>query len=284
MYSIQRKLLQRLSAACPLCGLAARGGDVCAGCTSDLAEYVDACARCAACLEALLPPSASAAPSNLSKTAAKAAPAALAAPADAADAGDGSNKASATLCWRCQRHPPAYSSLVAAIGYTYPGAMLIKRFKDGARLAYAGLFARLLWGRLQARAVGDSNHAQLSALVPIPSSQSALRRRGFNPAGELARELARISGYPLQHNWLRRTRETSTQKTLDARARRNSVQGLYVCASALPRVWIGVVDDVVTTGSTMDTAARALLSAGASGVIGLAAAHTPRTWQNDTYD
>ena len=187
-------------------------------------------------------------------------------------------------CWRCQRHPPAYSSLVAAIGYAYPGAMLIRRFKEGARLAYAGLFARLLWARLQARAAGDPQHAQLGALVPIPSSQCALRRRGFNPAGELARELARLSGYPLQHNWLRRTRETSTQKTLDAQARRNSVRGLYVCASALPPVWIGVVDDVVTTGSTMDTAARALLSAGAAGVIGLAAAHTPRTWQNDAYD
>ena len=162
--------------------------------------------------------------------------------------------------------------------------MLIRRFKEGARLAYAGLFARLLWGSLQARAVGDPRLAQLGALVPIPSSQSALRRRGFNPAGELARELARISGYPLQHNWLRRTRETSTQKTLDAQARRNSVRGLYVCASALPRAWIGVVDDVVTTGSTMDTAARALLSAGPAGVIGLAAAHTPRTWQNDAYD
>ena len=278
MYSIQRKFLQRLSAACPLCGLTARGGDLCMGCTSDLARYVDAHTRCEACLDALLPSPVSGPPSNPSE------PPARAGTAGTADTADWSETTSATRCWRCQRHPPPYSSLVAAVEYAYPAAMLIQRFKEGACLAYAGLFARLLWGRLQARTVDRPRHAQMSALVPIPSSQRALRRRGFNPAGELARELARLSGYPLRQSWLERTRETSTQKTLDARARRHSVQDLYVCPSAVPRVWIGVVDDVVTTGSTMDTAARALLSAGAAGVIALAAAHTPRTWQNDTYD
>jgi ComF family protein len=173
---------------------------------------------------------------------------------------------------------------VAAIDYAYPGDMLMQRFKEGARLAYAGMFARLLWRRLQASARGGQGKISLSALVPIPSSQSALKRRGFNPAGELARELARLSGQPVRHAWLTRTRENTTQKTLSAQARRESVSGLYACPNVVPRVWIGVVDDVVTTGSTMDTAARALLSAGAAGVIGLAAAHTPRAWQNDAYD
>jgi ComF family protein len=185
---------------------------------------------------------------------------------------------------RCERYAPAYLCLVAAIDYAYPGDMLIQRFKEGARLAYAGLFARLLWARLQGRASEHQAIAPLGALVPIPSSQSALKRRGFNPAGELARELAPLSGLPVQHTWLIRTRETNTQKTLNARARRESVSDLYVCPIALPSVWVGLVDDVVTTGSTMDTAAQALLSAGAAGVVGLAAAHTPRAWQNGAYD
>jgi ComF family protein len=165
--------------------------------------------------------------------------------------------------------------LLAAMDYAYPTAMLIQRFKEGARLAYAGLFARVLWTRLRTQSPGDAGLLPLGALVPIPSSQQALRRRGYNPAGELALELARLSGYPLQREWLRRTRETPSQKALDAAARRESVQGLYVCPHALPRVWVGLVDDVVTTGSTMHTAARALLNAGAAGVVALAAAHTP---------
>jgi len=192
--------------------------------------------------------------------------------------------APALQCSRCERHAPAYSRMVAAIDYAYPGDMLIRRFKEGARLAYAGLFARLLWARAQGRETGCQAAVPFSALVPIPSSQSALKRRGFNPAGELACELARLSGHPVRHTWLIRTRETTTQKTLNARARRESVSGLYACPAALPSVWVGLVDDVVTTGSTMDTAAQALLSAGAAGVVGLAAAHTPRAWQNNAHD
>ena len=296
MYSIQRKFLQRLSAACPLCGLTARGGDLCAGCSSDLAGYLDSHTRCEVCFEVLLlssAPVASAEPRQTADTSHTShTPHTPHTPhtADTADTAEPleapgySAGAPAVRCSRCQCCPPAYSSLVAAIEYAYPGAMLIQHFKEGARLAHAGLFARLLWGRLRARAASRQHNAPVGVLVPIPSSQSGLRRRGFNPAGELARELARLSGYPLRQEWLIRTREASTQKTLDARARRNSVDGLYVCPHAVPPVWVGVVDDVVTTGSTMDTAARALLVAGAAGVIALAAAHTPRTWQNDTYD
>lgn len=229
MYSISRKILGSLPSACPLCGLGARGGDLCVGCADDLSRPL-------------------------------------------------SNPA------RCERYAPAYLRLVAAIDYAYPGDMLIQRFKEGARLAYAGLFARLLWARLQGRKTEGEPTMPFSALVPIPSGQGALKRRGFNPAGELACELARLSGRPVQHTWLTRTRETTTQKTLNARARRESVSGLYVCPIALPSVWVGLVDDVVTTGSTMDTAAQALLSAGAAGVVGLAAAHTPLAWQNGAYD
>jgi ComF family protein len=174
----------------------------------------------------------------------------------------------------------ACHEFIFAIEYSYPGAMLIQRFKEGACLAYAGLFARLLWGRLNVCSNDSGQEVRLGALVPIPSSQSALRRRGFNPAGELARELSRLSGCPMRYEWLVRTRDVSTQKTLGARARRESVQGLYRCPHVIPGLWVGLVDDVVTTGSTMDTAALALLDAGALGVIGLAAAYTPRTWQN----
>lgn len=275
MYSISRKILQSLPSACPLCGLRARGSDLCPGCAQDLSSPLNKRARCRRCFEALGVPATTATPVIQALTEQALTEQALPeTPALAAD----------LTCSRCERRAPAYSSLLAAIDYAYPGDMLIQRFKEGARLAYAGLFARLLWARLQSQATQCQANAPLGALVPIPSSQSALKRRGFNPAGELARELARLSGYPLRQEWLLRARETPTQKTLNAQARRQSVRDLYACPNEVPRVWIGVVDDVVTTGSTMDTAARALLSAGAAGVVGFAAAHTPRAWQNDAYD
>ncbi len=277
MYSISQKFLRSLPAACPLCGLGARGGDLCKGCAQDLAWPLNAQVRCEICFEALpvTAPPATARPATIAAAAEQAAP---------SDAFKASLGAPALQCTRCLRHPPGHACLVAAIEYTYPGDMLIQRYKEGARLAYAGLFARLLWSRLQTRSGGCQAKVPLSALVPIPSSQSALKRRGFNPASELARALARLSGYPLRQEWLIRTREACTQKTLDAGARRESVEGLYACQHSVPYVWVGVVDDVVTTGSTMHTAAKALLAAGAAGVVGLTAAHTPRAWQNDTHD
>lgn len=290
MYSISRKILRSLPSACPLCGLGARGGDLCAGCAQDLIEPLSVKVRCKVCFDVLSTASVLTTVAENAKTRTK--PTIVQTPQlfeiaetiKKSKAPETLGPALSPTCSRCELHPRGYASLVAAIDYAYPGDMLIQRFKEGARLAYAGLFARLLWGRLQAGARGCQLSVPLSALVPIPSSQSALKRRGFNPAGELARELARLSGYSLRQEWLIRTRESDTQKTLNAPARRESVAGLYVCRSAVPSVWIGLVDDVVTTGNTMDTAARALLSAGAAGVVGLAAAHTPRAWQNAAYD
>ena len=293
MYSISRKILQSLPSACPLCGLGSHGGDLCAGCAQDLSCSLNDRARCQRCFEAFAAPALMVETLGMTEREERTARAGreekvemteMAGKSAIATTAEAFGPALRLNCSRCERHPPGYASLVAAIDYAYPGDMLIQRFKEGARLAYAGMFARLLWGRLQASARGGQGNISLSALVPIPSSQGALKRRGFNPAAELARELARLSGHPLQHAWLTRTRETNTQKTLNARARRDSVFGLYACPNTVPRVWIGVVDDVVTTGSTMDTAAWALLSAGAAGVIGLAAAHTPRAWQNAAHD
>ena len=293
MYSISRKILQSLPSACPLCGLGARGGDLCPGCAQDLSSPLNDRTRCQRCFEAFAAPSLRVESTRMTGSEERAARAGreervgmteVAGKSARPTTAEAPETALSPKCSRCELYPPGYASLVAAIDYAYPGDMLIQRFKEGARLAYAGLFARLLWSRLQNQAVECKAPVPFSALVPIPSSQSALRRRGFNPAGELARELARLSSHPVQHAWLTRTHETTTQKTLNARARRESVSRLYACPNAVPHIWVGVVDDVVTTGSTMDTAARALLSAGAAGVVGLAAAHTPRTWQNDAHD
>jgi len=254
MYSIRAKVLRKLPSACPLCGLSARGGDLCAGCMQDFVGCVRSQPRCDVCLD----------PLRVSTVHTQRLP--------------------EVHCARCREVAPPYFRLIAAIDYAYPGDLLIQRFKEGGHLAYAGLFARLIWGAWQTCERARLHTPSLGALVPIPASQQALGRRGFNPAGELARELAGLSGCALKREWLTRTRESTHQKTLDLAGRRQSVQGLYACKYVLPGIWVGLVDDVVTTGSTMRTAALALRHAGAAGVVALAAAHTPRAWQNGAYD
>ena len=185
------------------------------------------------------------------------------------------------LCARCEAAVRCVSrsgqersgyTVVAATYYAVPADRLMRAFKEGGQLNHAGLFARLLWDAMRSH---QPMLPGLAALVPIPSDLRAAQRRGFNPAGEIAVELSRLSRLPLRRLWLTRTRSGESQKSLDRVARRRSVSDLYRCDMTLPDVWVGVVDDVTTTGSTLDAAACALRQAGARGVVGLVGAKTP---------
>ena len=171
-------------------------------------------------------------------------------------------------CAHCVRWNPAFSQTRIAMDYAYPGAMLVRGLKEHGRLAHARLFARML---AQTLTFHGCTLPPIRALVPIPASQASLRRRGFNPAAEIARSLSSHLAVPLK-SWLIRAREGHVQKALDSEARRHSVQGLYQCAEPVGPIWVGVVDDVMTSGSTMHEAALALKCGGALGVVALVAA------------
>lgn len=180
-------------------------------------------------------------------------------------------------CVHCRHSNPAFSQTITAMDYAYPGAMLVRGLKESGRLAYAQVFARMLantWGAHR------YTSPPIRALVPVPSSQASLSRRGFNPAAEIARALSSHMAIPLRH-WLIRTREGDRQKELDYGERRLSVRGLYACPEAVPPVWIGVVDDVLTSGSTMHESAIALKRSGALGVVAFVAART--AWEPVQY-
>jgi len=241
MYSIRERIRRLLRAPCPLCGLAALGGDLCHACENDVRFDVDASLHCLRCLYR-----------DVTST-------------------EGPMTTIRGLCAVCVQRPTTYTRAVAGIYFAAPGDQLMRGYKAQGQLTQAGLFARLLWRNMQSVC---PSLPMLDALVPIPSSREAILQRGFNPAGEIARELAGLSRVPLRGGWLRRTRDTPSQKTLNWRARQQSVRGLYR-AQVSPRCgWVGLVDDVLTTGSTLEEASGALLRAGAQGVVALVAART----------
>jgi len=241
MYSIRERIRRLLHAPCPLCGLMARGGDLCLACENEVRFDFEARQHCPRCLHQ--------------------------------DAAMTIETASTErpLCSTCVLRPGTYTRAIAGIYFAAPGDQLMRGYKAKGHLTEAGLFARLLWRNMQS---ASPRLPELQALVPIPSSRDAILRRGFNPAGEIARELASLSGVPLRGTWCRRTRETSSQKTLNWRARQQSVRGLYQAQIPMACGWVGLVDDVLTTGSTLEEAAAALLRAGAQGVVALVAART----------
>jgi ComF family protein len=146
---------------------------------------------------------------------------------------------------------------------------IIHQFKYQDRFYWLERLGGWLVESYEAFAVGET----WDALVPVPLHSKRQRDRGFNQAEELAQLLSRHCGVPVWRG-MRRVRETATQANLSRRERLRNPQGAFALRRGfdLPGVRLLVIDDVLTTGSTMDACARTLLEAGAGRVAGLAVA------------
>lgn len=132
--------------------------------------------------------------------------------------------------------------------------------------------ARALGGLLAAHL--HSWAGSISAVVAVPMHAERLRERGFNQAEALAREAAAIAGVPFCAEGLVRVRATVQQAQLNARERQNNVLGAFAWQGGTPPSRVVLIDDVLTTGATMDACAASLLAAGAERVYGLALARS----------
>jgi len=143
--------------------------------------------------------------------------------------------------------------------YRFPVDQLIQALKFNADLVAGGLLAGLLLEQLLGR-----EDALPLAILPIPLHPKRQRSRGFNQSSEIARHLGKALSLPVLEDRLERWRHDPPQSTLGALQRRRNVRGAYRLRSRkgpLPEA-IALVDDVVTTGSTVDAATRVLKSAG----------------------
>lgn len=170
-------------------------------------------------------------------------------------------------CGACLKQAPHFDATLAALEYRFPTDKIIQAFKYQRRLAVAGFLAdRMLAGE---RPAGD-------LVVPLPLSAHRLRERGFNQAVEIARPLAHALGLPLVLDGLTRRLDTVPQATLPWKERRRNVRHAFECAIDLTGKSVIVVDDVMTTGATLDEFARVLKDHGASTVINWVAARAHR--------
>ncbi|QEI09080.1 ComF family protein [Pigmentiphaga aceris] len=158
-----------------------------------------------------------------------------------------------------------------AFDYAEPADLLILQLKQRGQYARAGLLARLLAESIRHQGGLPAD----TRLVPVPASTASLARRGFNPANEIARALGRELGLPVARGLLTRTREAPAQHSLGRQARSRNAQALFRTTGAIDGWHLAVVDDVMTTGATLDAVSRALLGAGAASVTALAVARTP---------
>ncbi|MDX3907141.1 MAG: phosphoribosyltransferase family protein [Pigmentiphaga sp.] len=177
-----------------------------------------------------------------------------------------------TPCPDCADRRVGFERTIIAFDYAPPADALVLELKNGRRYGRADLLGNLLAESVRHHVLPLPPQ---TVLVPIPASEASLRRRGFNPAAEIARALGRDLALPLRHDILRRNREQAKQSGLDRAGRRQAAQNLYASSPRARGLHIGLVDDVMTTGSTLHAAAVALRAAGAASVVALAAARTP---------
>jgi ComF family protein len=160
------------------------------------------------------------------------------------------------VCGACLQHPPAYDRTVARLSYAFPTDELIQALKYRSQLPLARLFAQLLGEALRAAPRAD-------VLIPMPLHPARARERGFNQATEIAKPLARALNLPLDTTSLSRTRDTARQAVLPLDERQRNVKGAFTCADAVAGKHVALLDDVMTSGATLNEAAKALKRAGA---------------------
>ena len=175
----------------------------------------------------------------------------------------------ASPCSSCLAWPPAYDRIEAP--YLMNGGVrdVVFELKYRGIRALAPDVAELLARHLEsARMTAD-------LIVPVPLHGSRERERGYNQAGLLAHELGRRTGLPVE-SVLRRTKNTPPQVDMTgSENRRANIEGAFECVADVRGRSVLLLDDVVTTGSTMGACAAPLKAAGASKVWGLAFARQP---------
>ena len=161
------------------------------------------------------------------------------------------------LCGGCQTHTRPYDRVIAPWLYDGEIRHLHLAFKFERRLAAGRLLADLLCDTIEERQL------QLpELLVPVPLHPSRVRERGFNQATELARILSRRLDIPVDQFCIRRRKATAPQSGLNKSARRDNIRGAFALQGELEASHVAIVDDVMTTGMTIEQVAKVLRRGG----------------------
>ncbi|MBD8525844.1 ComF family protein [Pseudomarimonas arenosa] len=175
------------------------------------------------------------------------------------------------LCGRCLRRTPPQRSALALFLYADPIDRLLARLKFSADLAAGAGLATQLQALLDQRL----SPTDLDLLLPLPLHAQRWRERGYNQSAELLRGCASAWRARLAPELLTRNRASAPQSDLNAGQRRRNVRGVFSASERVAGRRVLLVDDVITTGSTLSEATRTLLAAGAAEVHWLALARAP---------
>ena len=177
--------------------------------------------------------------------------------------------AGCAVCGRCLSAAPAYDATVAGLVYAWPATRLVQAFKYERALGLAATLAGYLGD-----AIDDRRAARPDLVIAIPLAPERMHERGYNQSREIARVLARRHGFVLDGALALRTRHTPAQADLPWRERARNIRGAFAVNRRLDGLSIAVIDDVMTTGATLNEMATTLKASGAARVTNWVAART----------
>ncbi len=163
---------------------------------------------------------------------------------------------SETACGQCQQDPPEFDSTFALFRYQEPVRHLIHNLKYHARYACARLLGEMLAEALCSLDEGPE------LIIPVPLHPSRYRERGYNQALEIARPIARRLQIPLDYSSCIRSLATQPQTQLSNEERLRNVKKAFAVARPIRAKHVAILDDVVTTGATVNELAKVLRKAG----------------------
>jgi ComF family protein len=164
---------------------------------------------------------------------------------------------SATPCGECQRQPPQFDHAHIPYYYAPPLIPFIIGLKFQGRLADARLLGDLFLASLD-----KAEYPLPECLIPVPLHPIRLRERGFNQALELARPISQQLNLPLEPHVVQRRLHTRPQSELSGVTRRRNLRRAFHPAAPIPYQHVALIDDVVTTGSTLNELAKVLRQTG----------------------
>ena len=167
--------------------------------------------------------------------------------------------ASSDSCGSCLRRPPSFKRTMVAYQYAFPLDQLVHALKYQHQFAVIDTLTAPLIAAIREAPLPD-------AVIAMPLHPQRLRERGFNQSMLLARHISHQLQLPLLTAACNRTRNTPPQTTLPIRQRQQNLRGAFTCGSSVANRRIAIIDDVMTSGSSLESLAAALLDAGASEV------------------
>ena len=161
-------------------------------------------------------------------------------------------------CTDCSKRKHYFAQGTALYEYGSMADSLF-RFKYASRAEYAGFYGRELWER-RGRWLMSLN---ADALVPVPAHSSRVRKRGYNQAALIAEELSKYSGIPVNEKLIVKKKRTRSQKELSLWQRQNNLKKAFkILQNDVKLNTVVIIDDIYTTGSTIDAVAELLLQSG----------------------